>query len=163
MSTWTAHWMSIATMMSLVACGSGKLDGEEGDGSDDNGDGSIDVNDEIRFDGDGPVITGGEIWCAAGADSSGMLWFVEVGYADPQGDADVEMGEFSAYVADSSTEIFSDDRMLVCRDGKCEGSFRDGLYDSSVTCSTADRFDYFATVIDRSGNLSETIQLDWRD
>ena len=51
--------------------------------------------------------------------------------------------------------------MLVCRDGKCEGSFRDGLYDSSVTCSTADRFDYFAVIPQRQP--VETIQLDWRD
>ena len=154
-------WAALA-LLSLLACGAGKLDGDESDtaaGAD--MDGSLDVNDNIQFDGDGPVIVSGRVWCQAGSDSSGMIFIFDVQYADPQGDYDVEGGEVTGQTKSTSTFIFSDN-LLVCRDGQCDGSFRDGHYDP-ITCSTADDYEFIATVTDRSGLISETVLLDWED
>jgi hypothetical protein len=147
----------------LVGCNSGKLDDEEdgsSSGTTDGGDGSIDL-DEVQFDGDRPVVVEGEVWCQAGSDSSGMVFIFDVKYADPQGDYDVAMGEVTGSQVSSGTEIFTDS-ILVCRDGQCDGSFRDGHY-PPITCSTASDYAFSAWVTDRAGLVSDVVELTWVD
>jgi|GEM_PF-2708961 len=162
MATRALYWFTVLAAASLVACGSGKLDDDD-DGTTDEGNngGSIDIDDGVQFDGDGPVIVSGKVWCQAGSDSSGMVFIFEVDYADPQGDYDVAMGDVTGSQASSGTEIFTDS-LLVCRDGQCDGSFRDGHY-PPITCSTADDYVFVATVTDRSGLTSDVVELDWED
>ena len=154
-------WWIVAAMGGLVACTSGKLDGEDDTGADASAGGSIDVDDDIQFDGDGPVIVEGKAWCQAGSDSSGMIFYFDVRYADPQGDFDVDQGSVTAQDKSSGTEVFTDS-LLFCREGKCEGSFRDGVY-PLVTCATADGYEFLASVTDRSGLQSDTVLLTWED
>jgi hypothetical protein len=148
-------------MALMVACGSGG--GDDKDDADDDGlGGEIDIGDDgdVVFDDEySPVLVEGRAWCADGSDSSGMLFFVEINYADPQGDYDVESGSLIGQGAGGGTVVF-DEPLLVCRDGECIGSFRDGLY-PPITCSTADDYEFIATLIDRSGNPSAEILLVW--
>ena len=140
-----------------VACSSG--DGESDKAEDEPG-GEIDF--EVEFEDDvTPVLVEGLAWCAEGSDSSGMLFFIEVTYADPQGDYDVEYGTLVGQGAGGGAVVF-DEPLLVCRDGECFGSFRDGLY-PPITCSTADDYEFIATLIDRSGNPSSELLLEWED
>ncbi|HCH64067.1 MAG TPA: hypothetical protein DFR83_14785 [Deltaproteobacteria bacterium] len=162
MWNWSVRWMSLVGIVGLVACGAGKVDGEDADTAESAGGGAFDVDEEIEFDGDGPVVISGRMWCDSGGESAGMITFFEVRYADPQGNSDVEFGEVAVYATGSTTEVFRDE-MLVCRSGTCEATYRDGVYDSSVTCSTVDRFDFFATVTDRSGLQSEAVTIEWED
>jgi hypothetical protein len=163
MSAQASRWWTVLSLAGLVACGSGKLDGDEDDASTDNGggNGSIDVNDGVQFDGDGPVIVEATAWCQAGSDSSGMIFIFEVKYADPQGDYDVATGDVTGLITSSGTEVFTDS-ILVCRDGQCDGSFRDGHY-PPITCSTASDYEFVANVTDRSGLVSESVVVTWED
>ncbi len=146
-----------ACLSALAACGSGS--GEDGSTkSNDDVGGSVDFEDGVQFDGDGPVVVTSRAWCQAGSDSSGMIFFFEVDYADPQGDYDVENGDVTGrYV--SGGDIFTD-RLLICRDGECVGSFRDGHY-PPITCSTASDFAFSAVLYDRSGNASAPMEIPW--
>ena len=159
---WSVRLTSVVVALVLTACGAGKVDGEGAEDSATSGDGSFNVDDEIEFDGDGPVVISGRMWCESGGESAGMITFFEVRYADPDGNSDVEFGEISVFVAGTTTEVFRDE-MLVCRAGKCEASCRDGICESSLTCSTVDRFDFLATVTDRSGLQSEAVVIEWED
>ncbi len=142
----------------LVACGGGS------DDKDDSGEvsagGSIDVDDDVYFEDDhSPVLVQGRAWCQAGSDSSGMLFFFEVDYADPQGDYDVEFGNLTGRLAGGGADVFTEP-LLICRDGDCQGSFRDGLY-PPITCSTASDYEFVGTLIDRSGNPSAELMMEW--
>lgn len=154
-------FFAVAAALAVTpGCSSDKDDatdtGAEGSG------GNVNLDeDDIEFDGDGPVAITGRGWCEAGSDSSGFLFFFEVDYADPQGDYDVAVGNLTGNYVASDTPVFSDD-ILVCFDGECIASFRDGLY-PPITCSTASDYYFVATVTDRTGITSEPIQIDWED
>jgi len=159
MSPRITTFLLTAAMASLVACGSGDGDGK-GDSNDSGSGGNIDLDDDVNFEDDfSPVLVEGRAWCQAGSDSSGMLFFFEVDYADPQGDYDVESGSITGQGAGGGTVVFTEP-LLVCRDGECQGSFRDGHY-PPITCSTASDYEFVATLIDRSGNPSAELLLDW--
>jgi len=150
-----------SALASLIACGGGDGDGKD-DSSDTASGGSLDLEDDVYFDDDfSPVLVQGRAWCQAGSDSSGMLFFFEVDYADPQGDYDVEYGNLTGRGVDGGTEVFTEP-LLVCRDGECQGSIRDGLY-PPITCSTASDYEFVATLVDRSENPSVELLLEWDD
>lgn len=160
MSALARRWLWAGLLVSLTACGSGKGDEDDGDGGETTGSGgNIDLNDGVQFDGDGPVIVEGRVWCQAGSDSSGMIFIFEVDYADPQGDYDVAMGDVTGARASDGGEVFTDS-ILVCRDGRCDGSFRDGIY-PPITCVTADDYTFTAVLTDRAGLQSEPLELEW--
>ena len=157
----TPTWTVAALAAGLLGCNVGKVgDGDDAE-SDDGSNGSIDLDDGIQFDGDRPVIVEGVVWCQAGSDSSGMLFFFDVDYADPQGDYDVAAGDVTGSLASTGDEIFTDN-LLVCRDGQCVGSFRDGIY-PPITCATASDYNFTALLFDRAGLESDLVELTWVD
>ena len=162
MSSRAMVWPLAMLCAGVVGCNAGKVD-DEGDDSEttDGSGGSIDLDDNYQFDGDRPLIVEGEVWCQAGSDSSGMVFIFDVKYADPQGDYDVAQGDVTGSLASSGQEIFTDN-VLVCRDGQCDGSFRDGIY-PPITCSTASDYVFTAFVADRSGLVSDVVELTWVD
>ena len=92
-------------MAVAVACGSG--DGEAD--KDEEPGGNIDLGGEVEFEDEvTPVLVEGKAWCEAGSDSSGMLFFVEVNYADPQGDYDVESGTLIGQGAGGGAVVFDE-------------------------------------------------------
>lgn len=119
--------------------------------------------DDLSPDGEMPAILEGEVWCTPGSGSSGDLFFVEVSVFDPQGERDVadQGGRVLGVYANNGDLIF-DDEILVCNDGFCQASWRDGIYDP-VTCATHDYFSFSAVALDLAGNSSEEFPLIWRD
>ncbi len=143
----------------LVACNTGKgsVDDDDDDGGGGVGGDGTDFPDETS-----PVITEGYIWCAPGSDSSGFLFFVEVQADDPQGVSN--LAEFGSIVRGYTLEeslVFEDEGM-VCEDGECVWSFRDGIY-PPITCATADDYKFTAQLKDEDGNIGPELDLEWLD
>ena len=85
--------------------------------------------------------------------------FLEAGYDDAQGPADVRRGTVVAVDPSTGEELWRDD-LFVCVDFACVGSFADYAAYLSAPCSASDRFEYHAFVYDRSDLESNIVVLD---
>ncbi len=109
-----------------------------------------------------PIIESGTIWCTAGSNSSGDIFYVELDADDPQGADTLEPGGLVAGW-DATGALVFEDAILVCSSsGRCTATFRDEIY-SGVSCSNHSLYTYTAQVVDEDDNLSERHQLVWVD
>lgn len=132
--------------------GSGTTDGTGGTGSGGNG-----------LSGENPVVENGIIYCQAGSESSGNVFFVELEVDDPQGKYTIEedAGYFVAYDL-SGNEMFRDEFIACQSDGECSHSFNE-INVAPVTCATHEDYQFFAAVQDYDGNYSEETEVIWQD
>jgi hypothetical protein len=155
--------IAILSLVSFVGvtttgCNSGK-GSVDGDGDDDDDD---DDDDGGFDDPDTPVGEDGTITCSEGSDSSGYLFFARVEADDPQGVGNLaDIGSLVRGYDHSGTMLFEDPGM-VCADGECVASFRDGLY-PPVTCDFHDDYEFTAVLVDVDGYQSDEIELVWFD
>ena len=144
-----------------LGCGSGKgsVDGDGTDGRDGTG-GTGGGN---GLTGDNPVVEEAIIYCQAGSDSSGSIFFVEVEVDDHQGKYTIldDGGYFVAYDLNGN-EIFRDESIACQSDGECVHSFLE-INVSPVTCSTQADYQFFVAVEDYDGNFSEETEVIWQD
>jgi len=150
--------LAFTLAVGLIACGAGKgsVDGEGDDAGSDGGDGG----DGVELTGDDPVVLSAIMYCEAGSDSSGNLFFVEVEADDPQGTYTLSDfgGTFTAYAG--SGEVVFQDEGLACRDGTCVHSFTEYAV-APVTCATQGDYVFTVTVEDDEGHVSDEAEVTW--
>lgn len=107
--------------------------------------------DEDALDDDAPVISNAVI-------RAGGYCYVEADYDDKQGPADVRRGMIYAIDRATGEEVWADP-LYVCRDYACVGSFGDQPQYSGWGCGAADALRFEGQLEDRSGLLSERVEL----
>mgnify|MGYP000108745929 CR=1 FL=1 len=145
--------MVVVVAMTLGACDSGKLDGEEDLHDSGAAGGDIDITSESSPT-DAPELLSATVY------QSGSKCFLDATYDDPQGPADVRRGTVWA-VSPSSGDVMWSDELFVCIDYECIGSYDDShLAYASAPCNQIERFELHAVVYDRSGHESNEVVLD---
>jgi len=136
----------ITFALTSIACSSGAGKGDGSDSGDAYGEFGTDPD---SGNPDAPVLE----W--ATVTMRGGTCFIEGGYTDPQGPADVRRGTVTAVDPDSGEVLWTDD-LFVCVDYGCVGSFADHAAYRDAPCSAASRFEFRGFLYDRSGNESNT-------
>ena len=91
------------------------------------------------------------------SDSGTLLTFINVRADDPQGASDLKEGTWSAYRVANDELVISD--VLYCDNQECIYSYHAEQY-PEVPCSQLNEFYFWATVVDWSGNETETMELE---
>ena len=103
-----------------------------------------------------PRIQYGEVYCTT-SDSGSLLTFINVQADDPQGASDLKEGEWSAYRTANDELVVTD--VLYCDGQECIYSFHAEQY-PEIPCSQLTEFYFLASVVDWSGNETESMELE---
>ena len=103
-----------------------------------------------------PRVQSGSVYCQM--DPAGFyIVFINVTADDPQGASDLKEGLWSANPIGSDTPIIED--VLYCDGQECIYSFHAQQY-PEVPCALLTDFEFWAEVVDYSGNHTDPFQLD---
>lgn len=121
----------------------------------DDGGGSLWIEDPTAVDPDAPLILSVDAWCYRhDLDESQAIWSAWVSATDPQG-ADTIESLFDGITVYDSTDSVLFTEPLTCADGQCTGSWREDSHAPDLMhCDAPEYYTLEFIVIDEEGFIS---------